>query len=219
MSDLVKKDLGTVSAYKYAKLHGYTGTEEEFGVLMASYASVAQEANHSASSAAEAAQFAMNEAYKATQSATNAHTDAETATTAKDDAVSAKNEATNAKDTAITTKNEVTEIKNVVNSAKQTAIDQAKDSEAWATGQRDGTDVPDTDEAFHNNAKYYNSLAASYAGDAQGAVLNASKFATDAGIKANEAKQSAQSASQSAEATRNLFNSIRVVDTTLEIGE
>lgn len=48
MSDLVKKDLGTVSAYKYAKLHGYTGTEDEFGVLMASYASVAQEARQSA---------------------------------------------------------------------------------------------------------------------------------------------------------------------------
>ena len=69
MSDLVKKDLGTVSAYKYAKLHGYTGTEDEFGVLMASYASVAQEASRSASSAAEAAQLATNEAKSASQSA------------------------------------------------------------------------------------------------------------------------------------------------------
>lgn len=87
MSDLVKKDLGTVSAYKYAKLHGYTGTEDEFGVLMASYASVAQEASRSASSAAEAAQLATNEAKRATQSATNAHTDAETAMTAKDNTI------------------------------------------------------------------------------------------------------------------------------------
>ncbi len=72
MSDLIKKDLGTVSAYKYAKLHGYTGTEEEFGVLMASYASVAQEASRSASSAAESATDAGTKANEAKQSAQSA---------------------------------------------------------------------------------------------------------------------------------------------------
>lgn len=60
MSDLVKKDLGTVSAYKYAKLHGYTGTEDEFGVLMASYASVAQEARQFAQSASQSAEATRN---------------------------------------------------------------------------------------------------------------------------------------------------------------
>ena len=33
--------------------------------------------------------------------------------------------------------------------------DSAEDSEAWAVGQRDGQDVPDTDPTYHNNAKYY----------------------------------------------------------------
>lgn len=31
----------------------------------------------------------------------------------------------------------------------------AEDSEAWAKGTRDGVDVPSTDPAYHNNAKYY----------------------------------------------------------------
>lgn len=43
-------------------------------------------------------------------------------------------------------------------SASQSAEDAdgyAEDSEAWAVGQRDGSDVPSTDPAYHNNAKYY----------------------------------------------------------------
>ena len=31
-----------------------------------------------------------------------------------------------------------------------------KDAEAWATGKRDGVDVPPTDETYNNNAKYWN---------------------------------------------------------------
>jgi hypothetical protein len=31
----------------------------------------------------------------------------------------------------------------------------AEDSEAWAVGQRQGVDVPDTDETYHNNSTYY----------------------------------------------------------------
>jgi len=41
-------------------------------------------------------------------------------------------------------------------SASATAANgSAEDSEAWAVGQRDGVDVPSTDPAYHNNAKYY----------------------------------------------------------------
>lgn len=38
------RNLGHATAYAYAKAHGYTGTEEEFAELMASYAEVAEEA-------------------------------------------------------------------------------------------------------------------------------------------------------------------------------
>lgn len=40
----IVKDLGIATAYGYAKSKGYTGTEEEFAELMASYAEVAEEA-------------------------------------------------------------------------------------------------------------------------------------------------------------------------------
>lgn len=40
------------------------------------------------------------------------------------------------------------------------ADDSAEDSEAWAVGTRDGVDVPSTDPAYHNNAKYWADVAA-----------------------------------------------------------
>ena len=48
----VIKDLGAVTAYGYAVDQGYTGTEAEFAALMASYASVAEDAAASATAAA-----------------------------------------------------------------------------------------------------------------------------------------------------------------------
>lgn len=35
------------------------------------------------------------------------------------------------------------------------AEDSAEDAEAWAVGQRGGTDVPSTDPTYHNNSKYW----------------------------------------------------------------
>lgn len=35
------------------------------------------------------------------------------------------------------------------------AANSARDAEAWADGQRAGTDVPSSDPAYENNAKYY----------------------------------------------------------------
>lgn len=39
----------------------------------------------------------------------------------------------------------------------------SRDSEAWAVGQREGVDVPDTDETYHNNSKYYSQQSANSA--------------------------------------------------------
>lgn len=50
------------------------------------------------------------------------------------------------------------------------ALASAKDSEAYAIGKRAGADVPSTDPAYHNNAKYYNEQAAYYAAVAQTVV-------------------------------------------------
>lgn len=41
--NVMRKNLGPVTAYKYAVSKGFTGTEEEFAELMASYASIAQD--------------------------------------------------------------------------------------------------------------------------------------------------------------------------------
>lgn len=51
----ISKDLGPVTAYAYAVAGGYPGTEDEFSALMASYATVAEDAAESASEAADSA--------------------------------------------------------------------------------------------------------------------------------------------------------------------
>ena len=45
------------------------------------------------------------------------------------------------------------------------AVQGASDSEAWAVGQRNGEDVPETDETFHNNSKFYSEVAQQSAAD------------------------------------------------------
>lgn len=42
-------------------------------------------------------------------------------------------------------------------------IEAAKDSEAWAVGERDGVPVPATDPTYNNNSKYWAGIASQYA--------------------------------------------------------
>lgn len=49
----------------------------------------------------------------------------------------------------------------------------SSNSEAWAVGQRSGSDVPSTDETYHNNSKYYAGLADDRATDAEQAKQDA----------------------------------------------
>lgn len=51
----------------------------------------------------------------------------------------------------------------VCGSIQRMAGQNASDSEAFATGKRNGTDVPSTDPAYHNNASYYAGVASQYA--------------------------------------------------------
>ena len=50
-----------------------------------------------------------------------------------------------------------------------TADTNAKNAEAWAVGKRGGTDVPSSDQTYHNNSKYYSEQAA---GSAQAAAAS-----------------------------------------------
>ena len=43
--------------------------------------------------------------------------------------------------------------------AQDSAKSYAEESEAWAVGQRDGQDVPSSDETYHNNSKYWADVA------------------------------------------------------------
>lgn len=48
--------------------------------------------------------------------------------------------------------------------AAASVTDTAQTSEAWAVGKRGGVEVPSSDDAYHNNAKYWAAQAASAAG-------------------------------------------------------
>lgn len=76
----MSKFIGIVSAYAYAVSQGYTGTEEEYAELMASYATVAEETAESAESAQASATTANSAASTATNKASEATTAAQTAT-------------------------------------------------------------------------------------------------------------------------------------------
>ena len=50
------------------------------------------------------------------------------------------------------------------------AADSEEDAEAWAVGQRNGTDVPSTDPTYQNNSKYYSEQSGTYWGYVHDAV-------------------------------------------------
>lgn len=68
-------------------------------------------------------------------------------------------EASKAKVAAENAKTAAQTAKTAAETAKGAAEDSAEDAEAWAVGQRNGADVPSTDPAYHNNAKYYKEQA------------------------------------------------------------
>ena len=135
----------------------------------------------------DAAIAAAETATAAAETATNAKTAAEnakaSAESAKSAAESAKTSAESAKTTAVNSANTATNAKTAAESAKtsaessassaetsaQNAAQDAEDAEAWAVGKRNGVNVPSTDPAYQNNAKYYKDLAQAASG---GGVLS-----------------------------------------------
>ena len=135
----------------------------------------------------DAAIAAAETATEAAETATNAKTAAENAKAAAESAKfaaeSAKTSAESAKTTAVNSANTATNAKTAAESAKtsaessassaetsaQNAAQDAEDAEAWAVGKRNGVNVPSTDPAYQNNAKYYKDLAQAASG---GGVLS-----------------------------------------------
>jgi len=134
-----------------------------------STASAQQYANQAAASAqtvedniaTSAAQ--IREATLAAREATQASTAATaSATSAYDSASLAQNYSVNAATSAGQAMNAADTVAQGVTESKE----YAEDSEAWAVGKRNGSDVPASDETYQNNAKYY-------AGSASGSATRA----------------------------------------------
>lgn len=133
-------------------------------------AEAAQTAAETAKAGAEAAKTnalaSATAAYNSEQSALNAKTAAEAAKsaaetaednaeTAKTAAEAAKTAAEAAKTAAETAQDEAETAQAGAATSAQDAQESAENAEAYAIGKRAGVDVPSTDPAYHNNAKYY----------------------------------------------------------------
>lgn len=164
----MSKYLGDVSAYAYAVSQGYTGTEEEFAELMASYATVAQNAAASASAAAQSATAAAG-------SASSASGSAETATTKASEAASSASTASGAASTATTKASEAaTSATNAGNSATAAAgsASTASTAATTATGAKSAAQAAQTAaETAQGKAE----TAQGKAEDAQGAAETAAQ--------------------------------------------
>lgn len=118
----------------------------------------AQEKSEAAQTKAETAQTAAG------KSAAAAQTAREGAETAQAGAQAAQSAAESAKAAAQAAQTGAETARTGAETAKGAAEDSAEDAEAWAVGQRNGTDVPSTDPAYHNNARYYKEQAQTIVG-------------------------------------------------------
>ena len=153
----ITKDLGVVTAYGYAVSKGYTGTEEEFAELMASYATVAEEAAQSASTASEKAQQAAQavlDAVSAKDAAVQAKNDAETAkTSAQQFATSAGNSASAASGSAISASQSASSANSSAESASASAQSASQSAEAANTAKTDAQTAKTDAETAQSKAE------------------------------------------------------------------
>lgn len=129
------------SAYESAISGGYIGTESQFNDALSNFQAYASTAQTAAANASESAQDAESYATQAGSSASAAHADMLNA------AQSASNAATSESNASTSASN--------ANTSALTAQNHALDAEAWAVGQRNGTDVSSSDVTYDNNSKYY----------------------------------------------------------------
>jgi len=171
-----EKDLGAVTAYAYAVENGYTGTEQEFAELMASYATVAQEAAASETAARGYAETAEDAKTAAEAASTTAISKASAAATSADTALTAASTATNA---AATATNKSTEAV----TAAATATEKAGEATTAATT---ATTKATEAAASATTATTAASEASASATAAAGSAIEASGYADDAQEAAEE---------------------------------
>ena len=139
------------------------GTKADAAISAAETATAAAETATNAKTAAENAKAAAESAKFAAESAKTS------AESAKTTAVNSANTATNAKAAAESAKTSAESSASSAETSAQNAAQDAEDAEAWAVGKRNGVNVPSTDPAYQNNAKYDKDLAQAASG---GGVLS-----------------------------------------------
>ena len=163
--------LGDISAYAIAVSQGYTGTEEEYAELMASYATVGQTAVDAKDAAVAAKTAAQTAATTATNKATEATTAATTATNkaaeAQADADAAALDASQALSAASTATSKATE----ATTAAATATSAKTDAVAANTAAQSAKTAAQTAQTGAETA------AASVAGSAAQIETNATDIA------------------------------------------
>lgn len=158
-------DAKIISSDYYNVLSSQIAAAVEAGAKADQAVQAAQQATEAASSASQSQAAAASSAQSASQSAQTASSAATSAISAKAAAESAQGAAQSAKESAASSATSASQDAQGAAQAAAAAMQDADDAEAWAVGKRNGTDVPSTDPAYHNNAKYYKDQAQAIVGD------------------------------------------------------
>jgi len=158
-------DAKIISSDYYNVLSSQIAAAVEAGAKADQAIQAAQQATEAASSASQSQEAAASSAQSASQSAQTASSAATSAISAKTAAESAQEAAQAAKESAASSASAAAQDAQSATQAAAAAMQDADDAEAWAVGKRNGADVPSTDPAYHNNAKYYKDQAQAVVGD------------------------------------------------------
>jgi len=174
------------------------GSAESAATSASSSATSAADASASAGSAADSASNAASSAASAAASAASAGNSASTAAQKASEA-SASATAASSSETNAASSEDAAADSAAAAAASAAAIEEYEhDAEAWAIGKRGGTEVPSTDETYHNNSKYYAGQAGTSASTAASSAAAASTSENNSASSASSAAASASSASTSA---------------------
>lgn len=201
MADTITTDLGPVTAYADAVAHGYTGTREDFGKLLAG-----------AGKNLENAVDASNEAKAAAENAENA---AQTAADAAGTAGQAAGVAGSAAEAANTSAGEAAKSAEAAETAQQGAENAAKKAVEAKTGAENALKDADTAK---DAASGYADAATESATAAAASATNASASAKSAFDAAQKIEDSAEKIERNADAVSQLKEDIGNL-TIIRIGE
>lgn len=191
MADTITTDLGPVTAYADAVAHGYTGTREDFGKLLAGAGKNLEDAVDASNAAKAAAENAENAAQTAADAAGTAGQAAGVAGSAAEVASTSADEAAQSAETAET--------------AKQSAENAAKKAVEAKTGAENALKDADTAK---DAASGYADAATESATAAAASATNAAASAKSASNAAQKIEDSAEKIEQNADAVSQLKEDI-----------